>query len=380
MLIFIEGDVMEDFIKGVDLSTLTEVENCGGHFYHHGKLGDAVEILQEYGINMVRLRLFHNPFSEDGRPYGAGGCDLETVAGLAKRVMGKGLDWMLNLHYSDCWADPGKQTVPKAWQGMGGKQLEEAVYQYTKEVLGRFRREGILPAIAAIGNELSSGLLWPYGKVPNYSQIARFIGAGICAAHEVSPEIKIMVHLDNGGNNHLYRTWFDAYFENGGEDFDYIGLSYYPFWHGTMEMLQNNMNDIALRYHKKLIITEVSTAFTAEDYAEYEKLPDRERKGMATKPPLMENLQFEASPEGQKAFMERLGEVIRQVPGHACRGFLYWEAAWLPVPGSQWATAAALEYMGEKGPGGNEWANQALFDYDGNALPALEVIRDMEIL
>ena len=187
-----------------------------------------------------------------------------------------------------------------------------------------------------------------------------------------------MIHLDNGGNNELYRTWFDEYFKNGGADFEYIGLSYYPFWHGTLEMLKDNMNDIAVRYHKKLIIAEVSMGHTMEDYQEYEKLPDHLRKGMATKPELAAKVPYPMSPEGQSDFMAAILKCIKEVPEGLGRGFFYWEPAWIPVPGSQWATKEACEYMNEKGPGGNEWANQALFDYEGNALPALEMIRDFK--
>ena len=184
-----------------------------------------------------------------------------------------------------------------------------------------------------------------------------------------------MIHLDNGGNAPMYRDWFDHYMERG-EDFQIIGLSYYPFWHGSLEDLRKNMNDLAVRYGKELVIAEVSMGFTMEDYGSYEKLAADERKGYATKPSLVEKLQFPMSKQGQADFMRALFAVIDQVPGKKCRGFFYWEPAWIPVPGSGWANEEALEYIEEKGPGGNEWANQALFDYDGQALPALEVIRD----
>lgn len=164
--------------------------------------------------------------------------------------------------------------------------------------------------------------------------------------------------------------------ENG-EDFQIIGLSYYPFWHGTLDDLAANMNDIAVRYGKELMVAEVSMGFTMEDYAAYEKLAPQERKGMATKPELAAKVPYPMTKEGQKQFLLDLFEKIKQVPDGKCRGFFYWEAAWIPVAGSGWASDAAIAYMGEKGPGGNEWANQALFDYDGNALPALEAVRDV---
>lgn len=369
----------KSWIKGMDVSSLLEVESCGGRFFDQGKQKDALEILKSYGMNMVRLRLWNDPHTEDGRPYGAGGNDLETTLTLAKRAKKMGIGWLLDFHYSDYWADPGKQVVPKAWRGLDLNGLERAVYEYTKEVLERCRKEDVMPRMVAVGNELSNGLLWPLGKTPQYENIVKLVNAGIRAVREADGDISVMLHLDNGGNNQLYRTWFDAWFANGGADFEYIGLSYYPFWHGTLDMLKDNMNDIARRYHKKLIVAEVSMGHTMEDYQSYEKLPDNQRKGMATKPELAAKVPFPMTPKGQTGFMKEVLEIVRQVPEGLGCGFFYWEPAWIPVPGSQWATEEACEYLGEKGPGGNEWANQALFDYDGNALPALEAIRDFDL-
>lgn len=366
---------MNRWITGMDLSTLLEVERCGGKFYDKGIRRDAVDILKDYGMNMIRLRLWNDPFDKNGNSYGAGGNDIETTLTLARRAKEKGVGWLLDFHYSDFWADPGKQTIPKAWQGMGASGLTEAVYAYTAQVLRRCRREGLLPQMVAVGNELSNGLLWPYGRVPNYKNIAKFINAGISAVREVAPDIPVMLHLDNGGNNELYRRWFDCYFEEGGEDFECIGLSYYPFWHGTLEMLRGNMNDIAVRYGKDLIVTEVSMGHTLEDYRLYEGLDDSQRKGMAARKELADKIDYPMTPQGQADFMRDILQIIREVPDGRGKGFCYWEPAWIPVPGSGWATKEACEYIGEKGPGGNEWANQALFDYDGNALPALEVIK-----
>lgn len=231
-----------------------------------------------------------------------------------------------------------------------------------------------MPQIVAVGNELSRGLLWPLGKVPEYQNIAAFVSAGIHAVREAGP-VSVMLHLDNGGCNELYRCWFDQYLANGGADFDFIGLSYYPFWHGTPDMLRDNMNDLAVRYGKELIVAETSMGFTMEDYAEYEQLAPQERKGMATRPEVAARATYPLTPQGQADFMSELLEIIRQVPGGLGRGFCYWEPAWLPVPHVGWANAASCAYIEEDGPYGNEWANQALFDYDGNALPALEVIK-----
>lgn len=373
------------YYKGMDISTLLEVETCGGKFYDKGQEKELLSVLKDYDVNAVRIRLWNNPYSEEGKPYGAGTNDFASVVELSRRAKEKGFDILLDYHYSDFWADPGKQFIPKAWQGYTVEELEQAVYTYTKETLLALEKEGLLPSMAQVGNELSNGLLWPYGKVPEYDNIARFVSAGIRAVREVSDaalakgfiseKILIMIHLDNGGNNALYREWFDNYVKRG-EDFDIIGLSYYPFWHGTFDMLQNNMNDIALRYGKELIIAEVSMGYTMEDYAEYEKLAPAMRKGMATRKELVEKIEYPMTKEGQKAFMEELFCRIASVPKKKGRGYFYWEPGWIPVPGSGWATEDSLKYIEDKGPCGNEWANQALFDYDGNALPTWEAVRN----
>ena len=364
------------FLKGMDISTLKEVESLGGRFFDRGQEKDVLDILQSYDVNAVRLRLCNNPYTEDGEPYGAGTNDLPTTIELTKRALAKGMEVLLDFHYSDFWADPCKQSMPRAWQGMNLEELEEAVYRYTKETLEAMRAADAFPTLIQIGNEVTNGILWPWGKVPEYKNLARLLNAGIRGARAVDRDIPLMIHLDNGGNNALYREWFDHFMENG-EDFQIIGLSYYPFWHGTLDDLAANMNDIAVRYGKELMVAEVSMGFTMEDYAAYEKLAPQERKGMATKPELAAKVPYPMTKEGQKQFLLDLFEKIKQVPDGKCRGFFYWEAAWIPVAGSGWASDAAIAYMGEKGPGGNEWANQALFDYDGNALPALEAVRDV---
>ncbi len=336
------------FIKGMDISTLLEKETCGARYYDNGVEQDLFAILKAYGTNSVRLRLWNDPYAPDGTPYGAGTNDLNKVIVLAGRAKKYQIGYLLDLHYSDFWADPGKQTTPKAWQGMNEDELEAAVYRYTKEVMQTLKDKDLLPEMVQVGNELTNGLLWPSGRKPEFDRIAKYLNAGIRAVREIQADIPIMIHLDNGGFNEMYVEWFDE-FTKRAEPFDIIGLSYYPFWHGTME-----------------------------DYRDREGKPLDQLKEMATKPELVEKLDYPMTKEGQTSFMKDLMELIADIPGG--EGFYYWEPAWIPVPGCGWATEAALAYIGEKGPGGNEWANQALFDYDGNALPALAVIRDFNRL
>ncbi len=366
---------MSEFLKGADVSTLAELEALGVRYRDRGQERDLLDILSGYGFNAVRLRLWNDPSSASGESYGGGGNDLATTVGLARRVRARAMELLLDFHYSDFWADPGKQLLPKTWRGLDDAGLEDAVHEFTRHSLLSLRGAGALPTLVQVGNELTNGLLWPNGKRPHFGAIARFVNAGIRAVRSVSPDIRVMIHLDNGGNNALYREWFDRYREEGGEDFEVMGLSYYPYWHGTLDDLERNLGDMAARHGKELIVVETATGFTTEDYADREGLPPSRRRGMATKPELVARVEHPMTVQGQCDFLRDLIARIRRAPGGLGKGFFYWEPAWVPVKGSGSATEAGLDYTGEKGPGGNEWANQGLFDYDGNALPALEVVR-----
>lgn len=368
---------MQKFIKGMDLSTLLEMEKCGAKYYDNGTKTDLLTIMKNYDVDTIRIRLWNDPWSETGESYGAGENDLKTSLAIAKRVTAAGFGVLLNFHYSDFWTDPGKQIKPKAWRKLSVEELEQAVYEYTLKTMKLFLEDGVNLTMVQVGNELSNGLLWPEGRVPHYEQIAKFVNAGIRAVRKADETIPVMIHLDNGGNNALYREWFDHFMEYG-ETFELIGLSYYPFWHGTLDMLNDNMNDIAKRYGKDLIVAEVSMGHTMKDYQAYEKLSGDERKGYATKPALVEKIEYPMTEQGQCDFMEDFLNRISRIADGRGKGFFYWEPAWIPVCSSGWATPASLAYMNDPGPCGNEWANQALFDYEGNALPALRVIRDFK--
>ncbi len=409
--------MIDSLIKGADLSSLLEVEEAGGRFYdeasgirhqapgdggtdsstplrnpqndrietgsapgaeaRNGPAEDLFVILRRHGVNLIRLRLWNDPYDEKGNPYGAGTNDLPRTLELARRAKAAGLPWLLDFHYSDFWADPGKQYPPKAWRDLDAAQLEQAVYDFSFQTLSTLKRAGLLPAMAAPGNELSNGLLWPLGRTPNWENMVRFVSAGIRGIRDAAPEVELMLHLDNGGSNELYRNWFDHWFALGGADFDCIGLSYYPFWHGSLKDLQANLHDLAARYGKPLIVAETSMAFTLAECYEREGLTREQKRGLAANEKNAGCVPYPCTPQGQRAFLEELWAVIRSAPGNLGRGLIWWEPAWLPVPGSEWTTPAGLAYIREQGPGGNEWANQGLFDYDGRALPALSALGEL---
>ena len=209
------------FVKGMDLSTLLELERCGAKYYDHAQALAILAIIKKYDVDTIRLRIWNDPWSEDGKSYGAGENDVKTTLEIAKRVTAAGFGVLMNFHYSDFWADPGKQIKPKAWKDYSVDELEQAVYDFTLETMELFKKEGVNITMVQVGNELSNGLLWPEGMIredlgkTEYDNVARFVSAGIRAVRKVTPDAGVMIHLDNGGNNELYRRWFDHYVERG---------------------------------------------------------------------------------------------------------------------------------------------------------------------
>jgi len=366
---------------GMDVSTLEETERFGGKFYENGKEAPLLDILKRHGVTSIRLRLWNDPFNEKGENYGAGGCDIETVLRTARRAAENGMNWLLDFHYSDFWADPARQLIPKAWRGFTPEQLEKAVYEYTKETLARCKKEALYPGYVQIGNEITNGMLWPAGKIDydkvtgepvSYGNLARLLKAGVTAARE-SGNAKIILHLERSCDNTRYRRWFDAVTQ-AGVDFDIIGVSYYPHWHGQMSDVKRNLEDISERYNKDVMIVETAYPFTNEHYSGIPDIPlvitGRIKLPDGSLPP------YPHSVEGQRGFLRDLVKMIKNMK--RCKGLYYWEPGWLPAEGSTWATAAARKYMGEEHKaGGNEWANQCLFDYKGNLLPAMNELDEL---
>ncbi len=215
-----------------------QVEAGGGIFSDRGTAGDAIEIFHDHGVNYIRLRLWHSPSGETG--------SLDSVLRLASRGREAGMGLLLDIHYSDNWADPNKQYRPAAWEGLPFEVLADSVRTYTADVVGRLDAAGALPDMVQIGNEISCGMLWNDGKVcgtleadTRWKNLARLIDAGIAGVMDGAgsgemPEI--MIHFDDGGDNDKCRWFFDRLAAEG-VGFDIIGLSFYPWWHGTLEEL-----------------------------------------------------------------------------------------------------------------------------------------------
>lgn len=273
-------------VLGADVSSLAKSEDLGGVYFdalrrgheacrgresrpghepacrdgHHRLQPDAaLRILKEHGANFVRLRAWVN--SPDGYH------DEAELVDMSRRAGAAGLRVLVDLHYSDTWADPEHQAKPAAWAKLDVAQLTSAIYRYTYGVCHAMKRHGVAPAMVQLGNELNAGMLWPDGHTwnpPNWDNLAAFLKAGHKAVKDCSPETKVMLHLANGGDNGLYRWWFDNITTRGVE-FDVIGASYYGYWHGSLGDLQANLNDVSARYQKDVIVVETAYPFTLAD-------------------------------------------------------------------------------------------------------------------
>jgi arabinogalactan endo-1,4-beta-galactosidase len=361
----IEG-LKPDFIMGADVSMLGEIEANGGKFYDRGAAGDPLEIMKNHGVNWIRLRLWNDPTDINGKPLGGGNNDLERTIALATRAKALDLKILLDFHYSDWWADPGKQNMPKAWKDLDAEQLNQAVYDYTAEVIQALAKADAMPDIVQIGNEVNSGMLWPAGKtwsegnevVGGYDGFATLISQGIRAVRDNDPQkqIKIAIHLADGGNNDLYRTVFDELTKRN-VDFDIIGLSYYSFWHGPLARFADNMNDVSERYQKDVLVLEAAYPYTTDDADGYANLVGGGVLDLGG---------YKATVQGQATAVRDIIEAVHNVPNGRGLGVFYWEPAWIPVQGAGWATGQ-----------GNAWENLAMFDFKGNALPSLAVFKNV---
>jgi arabinogalactan endo-1,4-beta-galactosidase len=249
--------VSAQHILGADISFLPELEARGMHFYDKGTSRDVIAILKDHGFNYVRLRIFNNPAEANGYSPVKGFCDLSHTLQMALRVKKAGMKFLLDFHYSDFWADPGKQYKPCAWEDLNIDQLDTALYNYTFKVLQALKQQGTLPDMVQIGNEINHGLLWPDGNSRHPDTLARLLAAGVRAVKAVDSNIVVMMHLALGGQNAESRWWLDNMLARGLQ-FDVIGLSYYPQWHGSVDDLKNNMADLATRYKQDLCLVEYS--------------------------------------------------------------------------------------------------------------------------
>jgi len=368
-----------DFIRGADVSSLLALEASGVRFFDFdGNEQDMLKTLAEAGFNYIRVRVWNDPFDAQGRGYGGGNNTIEKALELGVRAAEHGMRLKVNFHYSDFWADPGKQMVPKAWRDFNMDEKEEALYQFTKESVQMLIDGGADVGMVQIGNENNNGLAgeraWP--------RITQLLAAGARAVRYVSEasgkDIQIAVHFTNPESTnfaHLARL-----LEVGGVDYDIFSTSFYPFWHGSLDNLAYQLTNVAEQFGKYVMVAEVSYAFTYEDFDGHANTIGE--GGTFEKP-------YPFTVQGQA---RAVADVIRTVAGlgDAGIGVFYWEPAWIPVPGdaveeravlwerygSGWATSFAAEYDPDDAGiwyGGVAFDNQTLFDAFGHPLPSLNV-------
>jgi arabinogalactan endo-1,4-beta-galactosidase len=337
-------------MRGADVSFLSEIEDNGGKYYMKGVEEDLFVIFQHYGINSIRLRTWVNPVN--------GYSSKADTLALAKRATDLGMDLLLDFHYSDTWADPGKQIKPAAWTGYSFEELKSAVYNYTEEIILALRNQGSLPSMVQIGNEITPGMLWDDGRVgwkgspfdneTQWIQFTELLKAGIQAVQDNTggEEVKIMLHIDRGGTNTVTRWFFDNVIAKN-VSFDVIGLSFYPWWHGTFEDLQENLLDISVRYPYEICIVETAYPWTLDWY-------DLGHNSIGWENQTLNG--YPASVEGQEHFLFDLFSLVKNSTNSKGTGVYYWEPDSISAPTR---------------PSGRE--NLGFFNFTGHVLESIMV-------
>lgn len=360
-------------ILGIDTSTYLEELEHGAKYYSGCRQTDPLDDFFRNGVDHMRIRVWNDPFSEDGAPYLGGGCNIENYIKLGKLAKSKGYHLLLDLHYSDFWADPAKQMMPKAWKNFNIDELERAVYDFTAQTLQAACKNGVTPDLIQVGNEITNGMMWPHGRLEdengrgNYENFCHLVKAGSRACRQYAPNAKIILHLERSNDKKVYREFFTN-MQKADVDYDIIGASYYPYWHGTPDELFENLAECRI-FGKEIMVMELGYGFTTEPYSidgEAKRLViDKDRayiKGFTEKYPM--------TPDGQAMFVR---DFLKSARENNIDGVFYWEPLWLPGEGICWASNEGQKYIGEEGKStSNEWANQCLFDYEGKKLPAFD--------
>ncbi len=371
----------EDFILGMDASCVPALEKGGVRYYdHEGNEKDVYQILSENGINYIRVRVWNDPFDSQGRGYGGGNCDIQNAIAIGKRATEHGMKLLVNFHYSDFWADPAKQMVPKAWQGMNIDEKTEALYQYTLDCLQQLKEAGVDVGMVQIGNETNGAMCGEKSSaLGGWKKIMQLMSAGARACREVFPEALIAVHFANPEKV----TNYDSYAKNLDYyqvDYDVFASSYYPYWHGSLENLSQVLSKVAQTYGKKVMVAETSYCFTEADSDFYGNTIG-EGGGVVK--------DYAISCQGQANLVR---DVVDTMVNRTTNGIgvFYWEGTWISSGGasyeenqklwydngSGWASPYAGEYDPKDAgqwPGGCAVDNQAFFDSKGRATEALKV-------
>ena len=366
-----------DFILGMDASAVPALEDAGVKYYDFdGKETDVYTVLRMNGINYIRVRVWNHPFDSEGRGYGGGNCDINTAVEIGKRATANGMKLLVNFHYSDFWADPAKQMVPKAWAGMDIETKAQALYEYTRDCLQLLKDNGVDVGMVQIGNETNGAMA---GEKIWMNIIHYLMKAGSKACREVFPTALVAVHFANPEKVTNYKDYafkLDYY----DLDYDVFASSYYPYWHGTLENLSTLLSEIATTYDKKVMVAEVSYAYTDQDTDFYGNTIGAGGTDVKNYP---------LTVQGQANCVR---DVVDCVVNDTVNGIgvFYWEGTWISVGtssyeenkvlweeyGTGWATSYARYYDPKDAGlyyGGCAVDNQAFFDAGGRPLESLKV-------
>lgn len=336
--------------RGADLSFLPEIETNNIIFYNGSNTASVLDIMKANGCNLVRVRLWHQPANAHS--------GLEEVLSFCKRIHDKGMKILLDFHYSDTWADPGYQSIPAAWTGLGNTVLQDSIFNYSQMVIELLKAQKTVPEIVQVGNEINGGFLWDAGKIYNgaaqnwidFTGLLKKAIEGIKAA-DADRKIKVMIHYaGTSGADYFYNN-----IKQQNVSYDMIGISYYPWWDNKdLTAVQQTLNALTATYQKPVMIVETAYPFTLQ-------WNDNTNNIVGLTNQLLTG--YEATPEGQRAFLTKLRNMLASVPNNMGAGFCYWEPDWVAFPGG---TVIA----------GSSWENLALFDFENKALPGLAAYQE----
>ena len=370
-------DLPEDFILGMDVSSLIAEEQSGVRYFDFdGEEKDLLEILAENGVTHIRVRVWNEPYDEEGRGFGGGNCDIDKALAIGQRAAQYGLKLIVDFHYSDFWADPGKQMAPRAWADMDVETKAEALYAYTKESLQKLMDGGADIAMVQVGNETNGALC---GE-DRWSNIQLLMKAGSRAIREVCPQALVAMHFANPERSGSYANYAE-YLDYYEVDYDVFASSYYSFWHGTRQNLARVLGDIHQLYGKQVMVMETSWPYTGED-SDFSGNNVGDGSGL--------QLDYPFTVQAQANSVRDVADTVAHIPGGI--GLCYWEGAWISVGtesweqnsplweqfGSGWASSYAAAYDPDdagKYYGGCSWDNQTFFDPTGHPLESLRVFR-----
>lgn len=365
-------------IRGVDISSILAVENAGVTFCNeYGRKQDIFRTLSEHGVNYIRVRVWNEPYDSRGNSYGGGNCDLYTAAEIGRRAAKYGMKLLVDIQYSDFWADPEKQTRPKYWIQHDHETLKGEIYKYTAWVLETISEAGGNIGMVQVGNETNCFFC---GETDMY-KICDLFASGDQAIRDFDRSVLIAHHFANPSTGSY--AWYAQAMDECNLDYDVFATSYYPYWHGTTENLTTVLKEIADTYNKYVMVAETAYPYTSEDGDTFGNAVSEDSDSAV--------FRYDISVEGQAQCLTDVFQAVANV-GEKGIGVFYWEPAWLGVNGisweeqsslwkkygSGWATDYAAEYDASvTGAGGSSYDNQALFDFEGNSLKSLQVFRNI---